>query len=359
MDRGDGGAVERAIEFAPLAGRDDRAGGEAERLQQAGDLHGVGGEHFAQQRDASAVPRAGRAAPATGPRSASLRAKFSMAAASTSLASACVGTPKPGTSMPMTRTPSISLGSRRKRHAGGGRHAQVDDDDGVVFVGIGELEHRLANVLEQLAGDQRLRVERDVSDGAPRAVEMRGEGQAVDAAGGARQDGRRAAHAQADAQRAERRAHALRLVVRAGRIVLGVARRASRSCPRFCAAARIVSRAGVATEAVGRRRGLVTCALACGARQLRGSGGASRVMAASHALVDDFERRLGRERRAAHVLHRRRQQRHMAAGHVGAEQAEQAILGQRLGLVRQGSGDIGASSSNRGAQRPPGLPTIS
>ena len=34
-----------------------------------------------------------------------------MAPASTSLASACVGTPKPGTSMPMMRTPLIALGS--------------------------------------------------------------------------------------------------------------------------------------------------------------------------------------------------------------------------------------------------------
>ena len=34
-----------------------------------------------------------------------------MAPASTSLASACVGMPKPGTSMPMMRTPLISLGS--------------------------------------------------------------------------------------------------------------------------------------------------------------------------------------------------------------------------------------------------------
>ena len=36
-----------------------------------------------------------------------------MAPVSTSLASACVGTPKPGTSMPMMRTPSMDFGSRR------------------------------------------------------------------------------------------------------------------------------------------------------------------------------------------------------------------------------------------------------
>ncbi len=36
-----------------------------------------------------------------------------MAPASTSLASACVGMPKPGTSMPMMRTPLIAFGSSR------------------------------------------------------------------------------------------------------------------------------------------------------------------------------------------------------------------------------------------------------
>jgi hypothetical protein len=38
-----------------------------------------------------------------------------------------------------------------ERHTGGGRHAEVDDDDCVVEGGVGELEHRLADVLEQLA----------------------------------------------------------------------------------------------------------------------------------------------------------------------------------------------------------------
>ena len=50
----------------------------------------------------------------TAPASASRRAYCSIAPASTSLASAWVGTPKPGTSMPIIRTPSISLGSKRK-----------------------------------------------------------------------------------------------------------------------------------------------------------------------------------------------------------------------------------------------------
>ena len=155
-----------------------------------------------------------------------------MAPASTSLASAWVGMPKPGTSMPMIRTPLISLG----RSCSGtpeavGTHRLVTIDR-VVERGVGELEDRVADVLEQLAGDQRLGVERDVADGPPRAVEMGGEGQAVDAAGAAREHRRRAPHPQADAQRAERRAHALRLVVRSLRIVRRVALEDRPTCPR-------------------------------------------------------------------------------------------------------------------------------
>ena len=49
---------------------------------------------------------------ATGPADTSERAYLSMAAANTSFASAWVGTPKPGTSMPMIRTPLIDFGKR-------------------------------------------------------------------------------------------------------------------------------------------------------------------------------------------------------------------------------------------------------
>ena len=51
---------------------------------------------------------------ATGPVSASRRANLSIAPASTSFASAWVGTPNPGTSIPITRTPSICRGSRSR-----------------------------------------------------------------------------------------------------------------------------------------------------------------------------------------------------------------------------------------------------
>ena len=114
VDGRDRRAIERAIEFAPFAGRNRRSRREAKQIQHPADLHRIDREHL--RLPAMTVGAFGVARPrgaCTGPRSASRRAKFSIAPARTSLASAWVGTPNPGTSMPMMRTPSISFGRRR------------------------------------------------------------------------------------------------------------------------------------------------------------------------------------------------------------------------------------------------------
>ena len=113
------------------------------------------------------------------------------------------------------------IGQQLQRHAGCGGHAQIGDHDGVIFFRIGHLEHRFANVFKQLAGHQCFRIERHIAHGAAGAIKMAGEGQAINAAGRTGQDGGGAAHAQAHAQAAERRAHGLRLVMRP----LGIIRR--------------------------------------------------------------------------------------------------------------------------------------
>ena len=136
------------------------------------------------------------------------------------MASAWVGTPKPGTSMPTMRTPLICLGSICSGTPRRGGNAEAGDDDGVVGLRIGHFVDGVADVLVELAGDQGFRIERDVADRALGAVEMRGEGQTVHAAGRARQDGADPAHAKPDAKRAKGGAHRLRLVMRA----LGVIR---------------------------------------------------------------------------------------------------------------------------------------
>lgn len=121
--------------------------------------------------------------------------------------------------MAMMRTPSISPGRPVERHAGGGRHAEIDDHDAVVIGGLRRLDHGGPNVLVELPAHQALRVERHVADGPPGAAEMRGEGEAVDATGRAREERRGAPHPQPDPQAAEARAHRSRLVVRAARVV--------------------------------------------------------------------------------------------------------------------------------------------
>ena len=222
VDRGDRRAVERAVKLAPLAGRDDRTGRQPEQVEHAADLHRVGREHLAEQRHRRPLrPRRARRLH---------RALLRLAAgevqhrAGEHVLGFRVGRHAEARHVDADDPHAVDLlGQEPQRHAGGGRHAQVDDDDRVVAVGIGERDDSLADVLEQLAGDQRLGIERHVADRPLRAVEVRGEGEAVDAAGRAAEHARGAAHAKPDAQRAEGRAHALRLVVRAQRIVAGVA----------------------------------------------------------------------------------------------------------------------------------------
>ncbi len=225
VERVDGGghrAVEGGVQLAPFPRRDHGAGRQPQRLQHHADADGIGREHLADQGDAGAFAASG-AGGLDG-------ALFGLAP--------CIGQHGSGKDVlgfRMGRDAEAGdvdaddpdavdlLRQQAERHAGCRRDAQVDDDDGVVERGVGQLEDGLADVLEQLAGDQQFRVERHVADGPLRPVEMRREGQAVDAARRAGQDGRGAPHPQADPERAERRAHALRLVVRSHRVIGGVA----------------------------------------------------------------------------------------------------------------------------------------
>ena len=144
------------------------------------------------------------------------------------------------------------LGQQLQRHAAGGGHAQVDDHQRVELRGVGLRMHRLPDVLEKLAGDERLAVEGHVAHAAACAVEVRREREPVDAAGAAGQDRHRAAHPQAHAQRAERRAHALRLVVRPLGVVLRVLRQRVALACGLRGSLRPCSRTGVAAKSVNR-----------------------------------------------------------------------------------------------------------
>jgi len=219
VDRGDRAGVERGVKLAPFARRHHRPGGQPHRRQHLADHHRVGGEHLAQKRDrrpvaAAAIRRRDRAG-------GDLARGIGQHRAGQHVLGLGMGRDAEARHVdPDDPHPVDLVGQKPERHARGGRHAQVRHHDRVVAIGIGQVMDRGADILEQLAGHQRFGIERHVADRAPRAVEMRHEGQPVDAAGRAGQHRRHPFHPKAHAQAAEGRAHALRLVVRALRVIL-------------------------------------------------------------------------------------------------------------------------------------------
>ncbi len=255
VDRRHGDAIEGGVQFAPLAGRHRGAGGESERLEERGDRHRVGGKHLPHRSDGRSfrpptARRQHRTLLGFQPRIAQHRPRQDVLR---------LGVRRDAEARDVDADDAHAVDLAREqpqRDAGRRRHAQVCHHDRVVLLRISRLVHRFPDVLEQLPRDQGLGVERDVAHRAPRAVEVRGEGEPVHAAGGAGENRRRAAHAQSDAQRTERGTHRLRLVVRplwiVARILLervtrpGVARRALQ-----------LHDAGVTSDTIGRERGRI------------------------------------------------------------------------------------------------------
>jgi hypothetical protein len=185
-------AVERGIELAPFARGHHGAGGQAQGLQHRADHHRIGREHLAQQGHGGL----GGAPCARGGH----RAGFGFGAGVLQhragqhvLGLRVRGHAEAGHIDADDAHAVDGLGQQLQRHAAGRGHAQVDDDHRCrTWPGRPACMHGVADVLEQLAGDQAFAVEGHVAHAAARAVEMRGEGQAVDAAGRAAQDGGRA-----------------------------------------------------------------------------------------------------------------------------------------------------------------------
>ena len=221
MNRSDHAAIQRGIELAPFTGWHHGANGQIHGRNHLRNAHRVGREHFAQQRDCGlALARLARCGHRAG--HDFMAGVTQHGAGQHVLGFGMRGHAKTGH---VDADHAHAVDGRRQqlqRHTAGGGHAQVDDDDGVEFGRVSLRMHGFADVFKQLAGDQRLGVEGHVAHAAASAVKMRGEGQAVDAAGRAGKDSGGAPHAQTHAQRAEGRAHALRLVVRAFGVVSGV-----------------------------------------------------------------------------------------------------------------------------------------
>ena len=217
VDRGDDGAVERGIELAPFAGRHHRANGQTQGREQLPDHHRISREHFAQQRHGGLVGAFARRRNRTG---FHLLAGILQHRAGQHVLRLGMGRDAEARHVDADDAHAVDLLLEQpQRHAARRGDAQVGDHDRVVSFRIGEVFDRFLDVLEQLAGDQRFRGEGHIAHRPPRAVEVRGEGQAIDAAGRARQHGRGAPHPEAHPQRPEGGAHGLRLVMRADRII--------------------------------------------------------------------------------------------------------------------------------------------
>jgi len=210
-------AVERRIQVTPFAGRQLRRDAQAHRRQQRRDTRRIAREQLADQghgRQLGQRPRP-RHWPGFG-----FEPGVAQHRAGQHVLRFRVRRHAKARNVDADDADTVDLFRQQlERHARRSRHAEIDDDDGVVVRRFRGVVDRLANVLEQLAGDQRLRVERHVADRTLGTIEMRREGQPIHAAGAAREDRRDAAHPQTHAQRAEGRTHALRLIMRPTRIV--------------------------------------------------------------------------------------------------------------------------------------------
>ena len=212
MDQGGGGAIQGGIEFAPLAGRHRGTDRQAQWLQQHADADRIGGKH---------LPHQGQGRPATPPAAGGLdRTRLGLGAgigehgAGQQVLGLGMGGHAKTRHVQAEDAHALDLARQQPQgHAGGGGHAKIDDHQGVDLVRIGQFKDRRLEILEQLAGDQGLGVEGDIAHRAPRPIEVAGEAEAIDAAGGATEHRGRAPHAQTHPQRAEGRAHGLGLVV--------------------------------------------------------------------------------------------------------------------------------------------------
>ena len=225
VDRSDADTVQGRIQLAPLAGRNYGPGNQVHGCQHLADDDRVGREHLTQQGHSRFVQAAttGRLHRAVHDFSAGVLEH----GAAEHILGLGVGRYTKTGHINTNDAHTVDLfGQQLQRHAAGGGDTQVDDHDGIELRRVCLGVHRLADVFEQLAGDQGLGAEGYIAHTAARTVKMRCESQSVDAAGRARQNSLRAAHAQAHAQRTEGRAHALRLVMRTGvlvaRVILGV-----------------------------------------------------------------------------------------------------------------------------------------
>jgi len=164
-------AVQRRVQVTPFARRDTRARGQAHRLEHHSEPHGVRGKELTEERHRRTLRHA-----ATRSRDRPLL-RFEPrvpqhGAGENVLRFRVRRHTEPRHIDPDDPDAVDLLREELQRNTGRCRHAQVRHDDRVVLRRIGECVNSVANVLEQLARDERFGVERDVPDRASRAVEV-------------------------------------------------------------------------------------------------------------------------------------------------------------------------------------------
>ena len=155
MNGGHHGAIQSAIQFAPLARGYGGASCQAHGLEHATNDDRIGGEHFTQQGDgwfvrAPAPRRLHRPGHGFG-------AGVFQHGACQHVFGLGMGGDAKAWHVDADDANAVDLfGQYLQRHTAGGGHAQVDDHDGVVQGRVGLLVHGFTDVFKQFAGDQGL-----------------------------------------------------------------------------------------------------------------------------------------------------------------------------------------------------------
>ena len=181
MDSGDCRAIKRCIKITPFARWHHWPSGEPKRLKQLTNANRISREHFAEQCNRWPIRTLfGRSDRAL----LCLATRIGKHSASQHILCLSMGWhAETGHINPDDADAVDFLGQQLQRNARCGRHAEVGNDYGIIKLWVCDLKNRVTNILEQLASDERFGIKRHITNRPPRAVEMRSEGQPVNAAG--------------------------------------------------------------------------------------------------------------------------------------------------------------------------------
>ena len=146
MDRGNHRAIERGIKLAPFARRHDRPRRQSQRLKHLTDADWIDRKHLAEQCNGWLVGQSRRCGDRTLLR---LLARIIEHCAGQHVFGFSMGWNAEARHVYADDADTVDrVGQQPQRHAARGRHAQVGDDDGVIFFRVGHLLDGFLDVLE-------------------------------------------------------------------------------------------------------------------------------------------------------------------------------------------------------------------